>query len=135
MEAFLVQLLAHVCNFLKKRSSIAVVFLLIFWMFTEIQRKTETFTGGLEKTTSQVFSISRDPLNFSKVQRHFFDCFQHRFIHHSLSSFSFLSDDDPKTCEFNICNCDRRLASCLSKSKYNWKYWGYRFWPSNCESM
>ena len=118
---------------------------LFFFSFFEcLQKSKEKLKHSLEdwkRLHRWCFPSQGVPVNFSKVFRQFFfyriplhDCFQHRFIHHFLSSLSYLSDDDPKTCEFNICSCDRHLASCLSKSKYSWKYWGYRFWPSNCES-
>ncbi|XP_057291709.1 basic phospholipase A2 nigroxin B-like [Hydractinia symbiolongicarpus] len=40
--------------------------------------------------------------------------------------------DPAGTCPYNTCECDRKLAMCLSKSPYEWRYWGHRLWPGNC---
>nr|XP_047136628.1 basic phospholipase A2 BFPA-like [Hydra vulgaris] len=36
-------------------------------------------------------------------------------------------------CKHRTCNCDRKLALCLSKAEHHWRYWGYRFWPGSCK--
>jgi len=41
--------------------------------------------------------------------------------------------DLPNMMAYDICKCDQTFATCLSKSKYNWKFWGERFWPGICD--